>query len=601
MSTPAPAPAEATIAEGSFQLTGSFVPTSTRNGTEGSIDDLVVSTAAEVTEDSTAEPTDRCFGRLITSNQAAREAFSSVVNAMNDNRIDYSHHSRFIYAAEDDSRVDSDESSDDEGAETTTDRQVKDSSARSWNGGFKLSLGTVADGSTGWAIGSASSNICDAQPELCMSIKKDPSATAAKVRSLHAHLFFHPESYGLMIRAHHTLTVAGRTGIQELRKNDHRALQNGDAIMIGYCFYRLEYAAYSDSQYFARELRTFMKSHSPLSIDLHHAMNGPSTARGIIIGDYFCSAGAFASGAFGEVMAGRGPSGELVAIKRFKAPKQESIESHKSIMEKIGSHPLADGSLTAIANRYTINVAAQLYLLRDWLRGLSYLHRKGIMHRDICPNNLGVLRRDPPQGVILDLDGAIEAEFDNEWRLGTLPFTAPEIIDLRLGATDTPYQPEWMPYSNSVDVWSLGLSALVMDKGSLPPWWQYDTTNVQPNEDNSKPKGGNYVTEARYEGFSKRLERKFQDATEAGSKERLAFLKVCQWMTVYESEFRATATPMLHYTENAIYDLTTQPMISLQSPTSQESGTKRGHDVVDEGQRESSHNAEPAAKRKKSG
>lgn len=42
----------------------------------------------------------------------------------------------------------------------------------------------------------------------------------------------------------------------------------------------------------------------------------------------------------------------------------------------------------------------------DYLRGLAFLHEKGIMHRDISPNNLAVTSFEQPRGLIIDLDAA---------------------------------------------------------------------------------------------------------------------------------------------------------------------------------------------------
>ena len=64
-------------------------------------------------------------------------------------------------------------------------------------------------------------------------------------------------------------------------------------------------------------------------------------------------------------------------------------------------------SLSEVISHYTSDIFAQSTLLVDFLKGLTYLHnRRGIIHRDVNPSNLGVVSFNPPRGILLDLDPA---------------------------------------------------------------------------------------------------------------------------------------------------------------------------------------------------
>ena len=135
--------------------------------------------------------------------------------------------------------------------------------------------------------------------------------------------------------------------------------------------------------------------------------------------------------------------------------------------------PLAVTDLADLIPSHTINLPAQIALLMDYLRGLSYLHdQKGIMHRDIKPENLGLLSLCPPRGIILDLDSATSEETSNDPKQGTVPFQAPEIINLNLLANVSQRR-----YGRSVDVWALGVSAFCVLRGKETNWSEFD---IQP-------------------------------------------------------------------------------------------------------------------------
>jgi len=124
--------------------------------------------------------------------------------------------------------------------------------------------------------------------------------------------------------------------------------------------------------------------------------------------------------------------------------------------------PLASGTLFDLASQQKLAVATQVTLFRQYLDGLSFLHEeKGVMHRDIKPNNLGIVGLVSPRAVIFDLDSATCDATSTDHSQGCLSYLAPEIVALKKWNRDK--EPLPPPYGRKVDVWALGLSAYVTD------------------------------------------------------------------------------------------------------------------------------------------
>lgn len=97
------------------------------------------------------------------------------------------------------------------------------------------------------------------------------------------------------------------------------------------------------------------------------------------------------------------------------------------------------------------STSTKLILLDDYLKGLTFLHGKALMHRNINPNNLAVISFNNPKGLIIDLDSATEHHTSTDRMPGTLAYLAPEIVRLKKGTSI-------LGYDRSIDVWALGLS-----------------------------------------------------------------------------------------------------------------------------------------------
>ncbi|CAI9593154.1 unnamed protein product, partial [Staurois parvus] len=97
-------------------------------------------------------------------------------------------------------------------------------------------------------------------------------------------------------------------------------------------------------------------------------------------------------------------------------------------------------------------------LMRQILKGVSFLHRHNVVHLDLKPQNI-LLTSDRPLGDIQIVDFGLSRVVNNNEELreimGTPEYVAPEILS-------------YEPISTATDMWSIGVLAYVMLTGTSP-------------------------------------------------------------------------------------------------------------------------------------
>lgn len=97
-------------------------------------------------------------------------------------------------------------------------------------------------------------------------------------------------------------------------------------------------------------------------------------------------------------------------------------------------------------------------LMRQILKGVSFLHRHNVVHLDLKPQNI-LLTSDRPLGDIKIVDFGLSRIVNNNEELreimGTPEYVAPEILS-------------YEPISTATDMWSIGVLAYVMLTGTSP-------------------------------------------------------------------------------------------------------------------------------------
>jgi len=131
------------------------------------------------------------------------------------------------------------------------------------------------------------------------------------------------------------------------------------------------------------------------------------------------------------------------------------------VMQYVESGPIANLSPDgAVSDTFTLAELAPI--ARQVSAGLQYLHRKGVVHRDLKPDNL---LRDRDGTVYLSDFGVSElfevgdAGSGVYGTRGTVAFMAPELFSASADAKTSP---------EAVDVWALGITFLALLTGHVP-------------------------------------------------------------------------------------------------------------------------------------
>lgn len=267
------------------------------------------------------------FAWLHPHSKTACAAYDAAVNTCIKNPDKHKHARQFMSANDRARRAESVFTEDGKTAEFTHPQ---------WSGAFKLSLKVLPnDPAAGWYLGT---NRGRPPGEVDLLLAPPTNAwTAAKVAGKHARLFFHKDTWRLMLEARHTVTM-GKGGASVVRGSAPRVLEDGELIEISDCSYIFEYSDLYPTQGFEQDLAKFIKQHQGSDFPLNKYLSPCRTSEPVSVGEYSCSPSAFAQGTFGKVSAGWARDGTAVAIKVFKSPAKERFRSHQLIMESIGEH-----------------------------------------------------------------------------------------------------------------------------------------------------------------------------------------------------------------------------------------------------------------------
>ncbi|KAI0071294.1 kinase-like protein [Panus rudis PR-1116 ss-1] len=138
---------------------------------------------------------------------------------------------------------------------------------------------------------------------------------------------------------------------------------------------------------------------------------------------------------------------------------------------------------TLIRERGRLDETDARTITQQVARGLRFIHKKGIVHRDVKPANILLLSRAPPQAKVGDLGIARHYSREGMTVIGTTTFMAPEAFTKN--------------YDAKVDCWSLGSVIFNMLAGIRPfkdnelvVNWQtklYNDRRVEPQFDAAPP------------------------------------------------------------------------------------------------------------------
>lgn len=151
----------------------------------------------------------------------------------------------------------------------------------------------------------------------------------------------------------------------------------------------------------------------------------------------------------------------IVKLKTY----YEDIENYYLVMELVPGGDLMD----FVAANGAIGEEATQIITKQVLEGIAYVHKLGISHRDLKPDNILIMQDDPILVKITDFGLAKISDNSSVMKTfcGTLAYVAPEVISGKYDSQMTS-KAERNHYSSLVDIWSLGCLVYVLLTSHLP-------------------------------------------------------------------------------------------------------------------------------------
>lgn len=149
----------------------------------------------------------------------------------------------------------------------------------------------------------------------------------------------------------------------------------------------------------------------------------------------------------------------IVSLKAF----YEDLDNYYIVMELVPGGDLMD----FVAANGAIGEDATQVITRQILEGIAYVHKLGISHRDLKPDNILIMKDDPILVKITDFGLAKFSDNSTFMKTfcGTLAYVAPEVIT---GKYELSQNESKRNYSSLVDIWSLGCLVYVLLTSHLP-------------------------------------------------------------------------------------------------------------------------------------
>jgi len=147
----------------------------------------------------------------------------------------------------------------------------------------------------------------------------------------------------------------------------------------------------------------------------------------------------------------------------------EEADNFYLVFEKINGGPL----LKHIQQRLFFTEAEASLIIKDLAEAIQHLHRQGIAHRDIKPDNVLCVNSNSPFPVKLcdfDLCSSVSIEVSTPQLLspvGSLEYMAPEVVEAFM-VDDYDDDEEEISYNKKCDLWSLGIIMYILLCGYAP-------------------------------------------------------------------------------------------------------------------------------------